>query len=204
MKIAIIGVTGNVGTRILAEALRRGHFVTGIARNVAGAPTQPGLALKAADATSVDALVPQLKGHDAVISTTRFVGGGDAATVIAAAKQAGVPRLLVVGGAGSLEVAPGKALVDTPNFPEAYKPEALAGRQFLQALRDETALDWTFLSPSALFEPGERTGTFRLGDDQLLVDAQGKSRISMEDYAIALVDELELPKHTRRRFTVGY
>jgi uncharacterized protein len=204
MKIAIIGVTGNVGKRILAEALQRGHSVTGIARNVAGMPAQPGLTVKAADATSVDALVPLLKGHDALISTTRFIGGSDATTVIAAAKLAGVSRLLVVGGAGSLEVAPGKALVDTPHFPEAYKPEALAGRQFLQTLRDETELDWTFLSPSALFEPGKRTGTFRLGENQLLVDAQGNSRISMEDYAIALVDELELPKHTRRRFTVGY
>ena len=109
----------------------------------------------------------------------------------------------VVGGAGSLEVAPGKALVDTPGFPEAYKAEGRAGTRFLEVLK-ETELDWTFLSPSAEFAPGERTGKFRLGENQLLVDATGKSRISMEDYAIAFVDELEHPKHHRRRFTVGY
>ncbi|MCD0506258.1 NAD(P)-dependent oxidoreductase, partial [Bordetella petrii] len=118
--------------------------------------------------------------------------------------SAGVPRLLVVGGAGSLRVAPGVMLIDTPEFPDAYKPEARAGVVFLDTLRREKALDWTFLSPSALFEPGERTGVFRVGADELLADDEGKSWISMEDYAIALVDELESPRHTRRRFTVGY
>ena len=202
--IAILGATGRAGSRIAAELLKRGHTVTGVARNVASAPAQPGLTTRSADATSTAALVPLLRGHDAVVSTTRFVGGSDAATLIAAATQAGVPRLLVVGGAGSLEIAPGKALVDAPTFPEAYKPEALAGRVFLEALRRETTLDWSFLSPSALFEPGERTGVFRLGGDQLLADAAGVSRISMEDFAIALADEIESPKHSRRRFTVGY
>ena len=124
--------------------------------------------------------------------------------MIGAVKKAGVKRLLVVGGAGSLEVSPGVQLVDTPDFPEAYKPEALAGRDFLNVLRGERELDWTFLSPSALFVPGERTGKFRLGTDRLLVDAKGESKISMEDYAIALVDELETPRHSRQRFTVGY
>lgn len=133
-----------------------------------------------------------------------FDGGSDAAALVATAKQAGVRRLLVVGGAGSLEVEPGVALVDTPDFPAAYKAEALAGRTFLDTLRSETELDWTFLSPSASFEPGERTGTFRVGADQLLADASGASRITMEDYAIALVDEIESPKHSRSRFTVGY
>src|ERR1039458_5841967 len=126
-----------------------------------------------------------------------------AAAVIDAVKQAGVKRLAVVGGAGSLEVAPGVQLVDTPQFPDAYRAEAGAGRNFLNALKQETALEWTFLSPSALFEPGERTGKFRLGTDRLLADVAGKSRISMEDYAIALVDEIETPKHVRQRFTVG-
>jgi len=128
----------------------------------------------------------------------------DPAALIAAVQSAGVKRLLVVGGAASLEVAPGKALLDTPDFPPAYRPEATAGLKFLKALRNEKTLDWTFLSPSAEFAPGERTGKFRLGDDRLLVDANGKSHISMEDFAIALVDELEHPKHIRRRFTVGY
>ena len=138
-----------------------------------------------------------------MVSASRFVSS-DAKPLIAAVKDAGVPRLLVVGGAGSLQVAPGKMLIDTPEFPDAYKPEARAGVVFLDALRQEKVLNWTFLSPSALFEPGERTGKFRLGDDVLLADDEGKSWISMEDYAIALADEIETPRHTRRRFTVGY
>ena len=202
--IAILGITGRAGSRIATELLQRGHTVTGIARDTSKADARPGLSLKQADATQLDALVPLLRGHDAVISATHFAGGIDAATAIAAAKQAGVPRLLVVGGAGSLEIAPGKALVDTPEFPAAYKAEALAGRAFLDTLRAEKELDWTFLSPSALFEPGPRTGAYRLGGDQLLADAQGKSWISMEDYAIAMADEIERPANSRRRFTVGY
>jgi uncharacterized protein len=114
-----------------------------------------------------------------------------------------VKRYLIVGGAGSLEVAPGVRLIDTPNFPEAYKAEATAGAAFLDLLRGETGLDWTFLSPSALFVAGERTGKFRLGKDLLLANAEG-SRISFEDFALALVDELEKPAHPRQRFTVGY
>src|SRR5690606_31178895 len=133
-----------------------------------------------------------------------FVGGSDAETVLSAMKQAGVTRLIAVGGAGSLEVAPGKLLVDTMEFPEVYKPEALAGRVFLDTLRAEKDLDWTFISPSAQFEPGERTGKYRLAQDNLLVDDEGHSHISMEDYAIALADELETPKYSRQRITVGY
>ncbi|HTM82585.1 NAD(P)-dependent oxidoreductase, partial [Asticcacaulis sp.] len=117
---------------------------------------------------------------------------------------AGVKRLLVVGGAGSLEVASGKMLIDTDGFPEAFKAEAKAGARFLERLKEGSDLDWTFLSPSADFAPGERTGHFRLGGDQLLRYAQGKSYISMEDFAIAMVDELEQHAHSRRRFTVGY
>jgi len=202
--IALIGITGRAGSRIARELLRRGHTVTGIARNPAKAEAVTGLTLRQAEATQVDSLVPVLRGHDAVISATRFAGGSDGPTLIAAVRQAGVPRLLVVGGAGSLQVAPGLALIDTPEFPDAYKTEARAGSVMLDTLRAEKELDWTFLSPSALFEPGERTGKFRLGDDQLLADAKGKSWISMEDFAIALVDELETPSHSRRRFTVGY
>jgi len=204
VKIAILGISGRVGSRIANELLQRGHTITGIARKIEDVAKRPNLTLKAADATSVDALAPVLRGHEAVISATRFADGIDAPTLIAAAKKAGVLRVLVVGGAGSLEVAPGKALVDTPEFPDAYKPEALAGRVLLDALRAEKELDWTFLSPSALFMPGERTGRFRLGGDVLLTDEKGKSWISMEDYAIAMADELESPKHSRQRFTVGY
>jgi putative NADH-flavin reductase len=124
--------------------------------------------------------------------------------LIRAVKQAGVKRLLIVGGAASLEAKPGLQLVDTPDFPEAYKGEGFAGRDFLNVLRDERELDWTFLSPSAEFVPGQRTGKFRLGKDELLVQPNGESKISFEDFAIALVDELEKPHHPRQRFTVGY
>jgi putative NADH-flavin reductase len=124
--------------------------------------------------------------------------------VLGATKKAGVKRLLVVGGAGSLAVAPGVQLVDAPEFPDIYKAEALAGRDFLNVLRTENELDWTFLSPSALFVPGERTGKFRLGTNELLIGPNGESKISMEDFAMALVDELENPKHSRQRFTIGY
>lgn len=202
MNIALIGATGNVGTRVAAEALARGHRVTGISRHPEKLTVRPGLASARGDAAEPESLAKVLAGHDAVVSSTRFEGS-DARALIAAVKKAGVKRLLVVGGAGSLEVAPGLALVDSPDFPAAYKPEASAGRAFLEDLRREEELDWTFLSPSALFGPGERTGKFRLGGDRLLVGADGKSRVSMEDYAIALVDELEAPRHSRRRFTVG-
>ena len=202
MKIAIIGATGSVGSRLVTEALRRSHEVTGIARHADKLEQQPRLTLRNGDINDA-ALSPLLKGHDVVISATRFEST-DPRKIIAAVKAAGVPRLLVVGGAGSLEVAPGKALVDTPEFPEAYKREALPGRDFLNVLREERDLNWTFLSPSAMFAPGERTGQFRVGGDQLLVAADGESRISQEDYAIAMIDEVETHRHERQRFTVGY
>lgn len=203
MHIALIGASGQVGTCLLAELLRRGHRVTGIARDISGLASRPGLVWEAGDATEPARLAPLLAGHDAVISATRFQSS-DPQALIAAVKQAGVPRLLMVGGAASLEVSPGLTLFDAPGFPEAHKAEAAAGRQALDVLRKEPALDWTFVSPSAAFAPGERTGSFRLGGDQLLSDANGKSWISMEDFAIALVNELETPRHARQRFTVGY
>lgn len=203
MHIALIGVSGRVGSRLLTELLRRGHSVTGIARDTTKLASQPNLVLQAGDATQPAWLAPLLAGHDVVISAMRFQSS-DPNALIAAVKQAGVQRLMVVGGAASLEVAPGQTLFDAPGFPAAYKAEAAAGRQALDVLRAEHDLDWTFLSPSAEFAPGERTGTFRLGGDQLLSDANGKSWISMEDFAIAFADELETPKHSRQRFTVGY
>ena len=203
MKVALIGASGNVGSRILNELLNRGHEVTGIVRHTEKLPRNDRLTAKRGDINDEDGLAQLLDGHDAVISAVRFQST-NAQSLIEAVKSAGVKRLLVVGGAGSLEVTPGVQLVDTPNFPEAYKPEALAGRDFLDTLRGERKLDWTFLSPSALFMPGERTGTFRIGTDRLLVGANGESMISFEDYAIALVNELETPRHSRQRFTVGY
>ncbi|WP_416049058.1 NAD(P)-dependent oxidoreductase [Cupriavidus basilensis] len=203
MKIAIIGATGRVGTRLIDEALSRGHTVTAIARQADKLAARPGLATINADVADTKALAAALAGQDVAISTVRFLQT-TTKQITSAVKAAGVPRLLVVGGAGSLFVAPGAQLVDTPQFPEAYKAEALAGRDFLNALRNETAIDWTFLSPAALFEPGTRTGKFRVGEETLLSDASGKSWISMEDYAIAMIDEVEKPAHSRQRYTVAY
>lgn len=203
MNIALIGISGRVGSRLAQELTARGHKVTGIARDTAKVEAQNGVTVKAADANKPEQLSPVLAGHDAVVSAAKFQTS-DANALLTAAKQAGVPRVLVVGGAGSLEIAPGKALLDTPEFPDAYKPEATAGRDYLNTLKHEETLDWTYLSPSAEFMPGERTGKFRTGKDQLLSDAGGRSWISMEDYAIALADEIENPQHSRQRYTVGY
>ncbi len=202
MKIALIGATGNAGSRILTELSRRGHAVTAIARNPQKIPELKGVTPLQADANDVAGLATALRGHEVVISSVRFTAS-DPNRLIEAVHAAGVGRYLVVGGAGSLEVAPGVKLIDTPQFPAIYKAEAAAGGAFLDLLRRETSLDWTFLSPSALFVAGERTGKFRLGGDQLLTNEKGSS-ISFEDYAIAMVDEIEKPAHSRQRFTVGY
>ena len=203
MRVALIGASGNVGSRILNELINRGHEVTGIVRRTEKLPHSDRLFPMQGDINDVSGLAQLIAGHDAVISAVKF-HSMNAQSLIRAVKNAGVKRLLVVGGAGSLEVAPDVQLVDTPNFPEAYKPEALAGRDFLDTLRGEREVDWTFLSPSVLFVPGQRTGKFRLGTDRLLVGGNGESRISFEDYAIPLIDELEMPRHSRQRFTVGY
>jgi putative NADH-flavin reductase len=203
MKVAFIGASGNVGSKVLAEILSRGHEVTAIVRNPDKLAAQPKLTVKRGDVHDQPGLTKLLAGHDAVISAVHF-SDSEAAKLLGAVKQSDVKRYLVVGGAGSLEVKPGLTLVETPEFPAVYKKEAQAGGDYLKLLRGETQLDWTFLSPSAVIAPGTRTGKFRLGGDQLLVGADGKSFISQEDYAIAMTDELEHPKHSRRRFTVGY
>ncbi|MGD0470973.1 MAG: NAD(P)-dependent oxidoreductase [Terriglobales bacterium] len=203
MKVALIGITGNVGSRLAAELLRRGHKVTGIARHPEKGTMQAGLEIRQGDATIPSMLASLLVNHDVVISASRFQTS-DPKSLIHAVKEAKVSRLLVVGGAASLQVVPGKRLIDTPEFPDAYKTEAFAGIRFLDELYHEKDLEWTFLSPSAEFIPGERTGKFRLGVDELLTDSHGRSWISIEDYAIAMVDEMEQPKHLRQRFTVGY
>lgn len=203
MNVAIIGAAGRAGSRIQAELLRRGHAVTAIVRDPAKVAVAPGLTVKAGDANDGESLALLLAGHDAVVSAVMFLMS-DAGTLIGAVKRAGVPRYLVVGGAGSLEVAPGVRVLDLPEFPETYKAEATRGAEFLDRLKTEPELNWTFLSPSAEFVLGERTGVFRLGDDSLLADANGRSWISYEDFAVALVDEIETPAHERKRFTVGY
>lgn len=203
MKIALIGATGFIGSRLLAELAARGHQVTAIVRSPEKVPAQAGVTAAKGDVLDRDGLAALIAGHDAVISSVHF-SASDPAQLLAAVRQSGVRRYLVVGGAGSLEVAPGVKLFDTPEFPAVYLTEAKKGGAFLDLLKQENGLDWSFLSPSALIAPGERTGKFRLGKDQLLVDAAGKSSISAEDYAVALVDELENPAHIRQRFTVGY
>jgi len=203
MKIAVIGASGNAGSRITAELARRGHTVTAIARNPGKIASQANVTAVKGDVLDQAGLAVLLAGHDAAISSVHFLDS-DPVRLIGAAKDSKVGRYLVVGGAGSLEVAPGVRLVTTPNFPVAYKAEAEKGAAFLDLLRAEKELNWTFLSPSALFTAGERTGKFRLGKDQLLTADDGKSSISFEDFAVALADEIERPAHIRQRFTVGY
>jgi uncharacterized protein len=203
LKIAIVGATGNVGSRLVDEALARGHHVTAIARNAASVPPHKNLTSAKADAGAPGSLAPALKGHDAIISSLKFRQVAPD-VLIRAVRESGVRRYLVVGGAGSLEVAPGLALVDSPGFPALYRDEALAGKVFLDVLRKVDDLDWTMLSPSALFTAGKRTGVLRRGADSLLTAADGKSWISYEDFAIAMLDEVEHPQHVRARFTVGY
>jgi len=203
MQIAVIGASGNAGSRITAELARRGHQVTAIVRHPEKVPVQANVTALTGDVQDPAGLAARLAGHDAAVSSVRFIDS-DPARLISAAKASKVGRYLVVGGAGSLEVAPGIRLVTTPGFPAAYKAEAEAGAAFLDLLRGESDLNWTFLSPSALFVAGDRTGRFRLGTDQLLTAADGKSSISFEDFAVALADEIERPAHPRQRFTVGY
>ncbi len=216
MKIVLFGATGNVGSRIAQEARRRGHEVVGVVRDPAAVqPPAPDVGLVRGDATDAASVGAVARGADAVvnaISPRPNQRGLPAPSLVAAARsllaglrKAGVKRLLVVGGAGSLEVGPGQALVDQPAFPDAYKPEALAQREALQVFRAEAGdLEWTYLSPAAEIHPGERTGRYRTTGDRLLTDAQGKSTITFEDYAVALLDELERPKHVRQRFGVAY
>jgi putative NADH-flavin reductase len=200
--VALIGASGQAGSRLLKELSARGHTVTAIARNPEKIAALPGVTAIKGDVYDKDGLAALIKGHDVVISAVHFTAS-DPTTLIAAFRASGSKRYLVVGGAGSLEIAPGQRLVDQPTFPEAYKAEALKGGDFLNLLKEVTDFSWTFLSPSAMFVPGERTGTFRLGKDQLLSNDKGSS-ISFEDYAIAMVDEIEKPAHVNQRFTVGY
>jgi putative NADH-flavin reductase len=213
MKIALIGATGFVGSSILKEALDRGHEVMAIVRHPEKLKPHAKLRSQKGDVSNSDDVARLVASHDAVISAfnpgwsnpdiyNQQVKG--ALSIINGVKKAGVKRLLFVGGAGSLEVKPGIQSVDLPEFPAEYKQGALATREALNMLRKEPSLDWSFLSPSADLFPGQRTGKFRLGTDQPLVDAQGESRVSVEDYAVARIDEVEQPKHIRRRFTVGY
>jgi uncharacterized protein len=203
MRVALIGATGNAGSRILAELSQRGHQVTAVVRHPERVPRLDGVIAKKGDANRVDDLAPVLEGHDVVVSSVHFLDG-HADKLIDAVRQARVPRYVVVGGAGSLDNGKGVKLIDAGGVPEPYRAESRAGCVFLDLLLQTDDLDWTFLSPSAQFVAGERTGVFRLGTDTALRNANGRSWISYEDYAVALVDEIEKPRHSRRRFTVGY
>ena len=203
MKIAVAGASGNAGSRIVTELACRGHTVTAIVRHPEKIAGQPNVTAKQGDVLDQAGLAALFAGHDVAISSVHFLDS-DPVRLIGAARDSKVGRYLVVGGAGSLEVAPGVRLVTTPNFPVVYKAEAEKGGAFLDLLRQEKELNWTLLSPSALFTAGERTGKFRLGTDQLLTASDGKSWISFEDFAVALADEIERPAHSRQRFTVGY
>jgi uncharacterized protein len=216
MKIVLFGATGNVGRRIVAEALRRGHDVVGVVRDPSAVQSpDPRVSLVRGDATLAESVAAVVKGADAVVSaiSPRNNARGLAApsltanvrALIAGLRTSGVKRVIFVGGAGSLEVAPGQALMDQPGFPEAYKAEAREGRDALDVWRAEgKGLDWTYLSPAADIGPGERTGRYRTTGDEFLVDASGRSHISYDDYAVALLDELERSGHVGRRFGVAY
>lgn len=216
MKVALIGASGFVGKATLAELLRRDHQVTAIVRNPEKVSTEKNIKAVSADVFNESEITQALAGHDAVISTYNagwtnpniyddFLKGSKA--VQAAVKKSGVKRFIVVGGAGSLYIAPETQIVDTEDFPPEIKPGALAARDYLNIIKEETELDWTFLSPAIEMHPGTsgtRTGSYRTGLENPVVDADGRSVLSVEDTAVALVDELEKPEHIQRRFTAAY
>jgi putative NADH-flavin reductase len=213
VKIAVIGASGQIGAFIRDEALARGHQVTAIVRHPEKITVQnPGLHVVKADILK-DEVNELVKGHDVVVSAynpgwsnpdmyNEQIEG--CKRIISGVKKSGIKRLLVVGGAGSLEVAPGVQVLDTANLSEQVKKGVLATREVLYMLRKEKELEWTFLSPPNSIKPGERTGHYRVGKDQLLEDEKGESRISTPDYAVAMLDELQNPQHVRERFTVAY
>jgi uncharacterized protein len=212
MRIAVFGAGGRVGSRTVAEALARGHEVTAVVRDPEAHDLRgDGLIVATGDATDPASVAEAAAGHDLAISTVGTASGKTPETLPAAARalleglsRAGVARLIVLGGAGSLEVSPGVRVLDTEDFLEEWKPDALAQAEALDVYRSATTdVDWTYVSPAAVLEPGERTGEYRTGDDRLLVDDEGNSAISMEDFAVALLDEAESADHVRRRFTVA-
>lgn len=210
MKIAIIGATGTIGQRLVQEGLRRKYEITAATRDSSkidkNTERLQGISLNVLDPISVEAVV---SGHDVVINAfgPQFGNEGElteaASAVVEGMKRAGVQRLLVVGGAGSLEVEPGVRLMDTPDFPAEIRPLAQAHVDAYE-IYSQSDLDWTYVSPASWIEPGKRTGNFRIGTNRLITDDDGASRISVEDYAAALFDEVEDPLFTRTRFTVAY
>ena len=209
MKVVLYGAGGRAGSRILKELLTRGHQVVAVARDTSGSTAQPGVSSAIDDLSDVSHTAEVVKGADAVVSAYAPPQGDTDQLVavtgrlVEAIAQSGVPRFVTIGGAGTLEVAPGLTLTDSGKLPPEWVPIAKSHGRALGLLQ-ASAIGWTCLCPAAYFDPGERTGHFRVGTDNLILDDHGRSRISMEDYAIALVDELENPKHIRQRFSVGY
>ena len=214
MNIVVFGAGGNVGRRIVSEALRRRHRVTAVVRDEATMLPQHDVYVLEGDATNARSVAHVASGADAIVSAISPRPGSDgrpassltsaASALIEGAKSAGIKRLVIVGGAGSLEITPGKQLVDQPGFPDAYKPEALAQRDALGVYSGNAGdLDWTYISPAAEIHPGERTGKYRVSGEQLLVNDEGKSVISFEDYAVAVLDELENAAHIGERMSVA-
>lgn len=213
--IVLIGASGFVGTAILNELLNRGHKVTAIVRDPAKVnASNPNLKVIQADVTDTDVLIEASKGKDAVISAYNPGWKNpniyeetlkNYPLIVDSVKKAGVERLLIVGGAGTLFYAPGKMVMDADDVPAKLLPGIKSlGEFYLNTLRKENDIDWIFLSPAANMTPGERTGKFRIGKDDLVVDVNGDSNISVEDYAVAMVDELEQKHHHKERFTIGY
>ena len=216
MKIALIGASGFVGAAVLAELLERGHQVTALVRDPSRLDARAGLAVRVADAYDSAAVADAVREHDAVVSAfnpgwqapdlyAQFMRGSRA--IERGVEASGVKRLIVVGGAGSLFVAPGVQLVDTPAFtdhvPANIVPGARAARDALAGMQGNRTLDWTFLSPPAMLAPGARSGAYRVGGDELLMADDKPAGISVADLAVALVDELENPRHVQGRFTVA-
>lgn len=208
MNLVLYGASGMIGSRLLAEALRRGHSVTALVRDPQKYnPPDDKVLVVQGDALVAASVVSITRGHDAVMTA---IGGSEevvkevVSPLLEGLSIAGVKRLVVTGGAGSLEVAPGVRLMDTATFPEAWKGYALAHADALMRYKENTTVEWSYLSPAAFIAPGERTGKFRIGDDKLVTDEKGESRISAEDFAIAFLDEVENPRHIHRRFTLAY
>ena len=214
-KIALIGASGFVGSALLKESLDRGHKVTAIVRHPEKITTlNPNLQLKQGDVMSVETVAKLVAGSDVVISaynpgwTNPNIAEDTTLTyksIIEGVKKAGINRLLIVGGAGSLYVTPDVRLIDTGVLPDAFVPAIQALAEVLYDLqKNEIELDWAFFSPAGNIAPGEKKGTYRLGKDELIVDIHGESNISVEDYAVAMINEVENPHHHRERFTIGY
>jgi len=216
MKVVLIGSSGFVGKHLQKELLQRGYDVTVMVRKTGAVAPQEGLTVVSGDAYSSESVASAVKNHDAVVSAfnpgwndpelfDNFIRGSDA--IVRGVEATGVRRLVVIGGAGSLFVAPGVQLVDTEDFaahvPPNIVPGARAARDALNTMRSNTSLDWTFVSPPAFLEEGERTGAYRIGGEDLLMDGDKPAGISVADFAVAVVDELETPRHIKARFTVA-